>query len=91
MAELPRQSNADAEAEAWANEWAKLLGLSAAVITSADAVMEAMRGKLGPEVRTTAQAAPIVRERVEAWTAARRALIEYAREAERELEGVANG
>lgn len=76
------------EADAWAEEWAKLLSLSAAVVNSADKVMDAMRGDLGPEFKgkTSAQAAPEINRRIEAWSEARNALVGYAREAQSQLE-----
>jgi hypothetical protein len=87
------QIEAQIEATFWSEQWTSLLGMAAAAITSADAVMDAMRGDLGPEFKgkTAAEAAPEIKRRITAWTEARNALVDYAKDARSDLEALANG
>jgi hypothetical protein len=88
MGEISPQSDLDAEATAWSEQWATLFGIAGELVTAADAVMEAMRGDLGlPRGATREQAAPIIRERIDEYMRSRRALIAYAREWEAVLDG----
>lgn len=64
----------------WGEEWVRLLGMSTALLTAGDDLTAAMRGDLGPGVTTRDQAAPIIAQRIDAWQAARRDLIQYARD-----------
>lgn len=81
------------ETDFWAEEWAKLLSMAAGALNAADAVMDAMRGDLGPEFKgkTSAEAAPEIHRRIERWSEERNRLVEYAREAQAQLEEVVAG
>jgi hypothetical protein len=63
----------------WAEQFSEVMRMAAAVTNAADAVMDAMRGDLGPGVRTVERAAPIIQQRIDAYAAAKRELVEYGR------------
>lgn len=78
------------DAEFWAGQWAELAGIAAKVTNTADAVMDAMRGDVGlPRGATAAQAAPIIRDRIAAYVAAKQELREYIAAVKAALEQVA--
>jgi hypothetical protein len=63
----------------WTEQFTEVMRMAATVTNAADAVMDAMRGDLGPDVKTVEQAAPIIRQRIDAYAAAKRELVEYGR------------